>query len=100
MIRRQRRGRERVRAAEVVLRVDRIVRHLADDAEVVQRVGEVRMVGAEGPLLQDGHFAQELLGRRVAAGRGRLFGAFDERAGVLRFRHPVQTGSDGREEEP
>ena len=60
MVRRQRRGRDGVRPAEVVLRVDRIVCHLADDAEVVQRVGEIRMEWAEGGFLQKGSLAEKL----------------------------------------
>jgi hypothetical protein len=85
MVRRQRRGRDGVRAAEVVLRVDRIVRHLADDAEVVEGVGEVWMRRAERLLLKGGRLAQEVLGGGVVASRGRLFGVLDDRAGFPRF---------------
>jgi hypothetical protein len=67
MVRRQRRGRDGVRPAEVVLRVDWIVRHLADDAEVVQRVGEIWMVWAERLLLEGRRLAQEVLGGGVVA---------------------------------
>ena len=59
------------------------------------------MVRAERLLLEGGRLAQEVLGGGVVAGRGRLFGVFDDRAGFARFRHPVsRQGSDGREGEP
>ena len=101
MVRWQRRGRDGVRPAEVVLRVDRIVGHLADDAEVVQRVGEVWMIRTERLLLQGDGLAQELFGGGVIAGRGRLFGFFDDRVGFARFRPPVsRQESNSREREP
>src|SRR5580765_7122077 len=98
MVRRQRRGRDGVRPAEIVLRVDRIVCDLADDAEVVQGVGEVWMVRAERLLLKTGRLEQELLGGGIVTGRSRLFGVFDDRAGSVRFRHPVsRQESESRE---
>src|SRR5687767_5325954 len=78
----QRGGRDGVCAAEIVLRVDRVVRDLADDAEVVEGVREVWMVGAERLLLEGGCLAQEVLSGGVVAGRGSLFGVLDDRAGV------------------
>ena len=78
MVRRQRRGRDRVGAAEVVLRVDRIVGDLADDAEVVQRVDEIWMVWAERLLLESDRLAQEIFGKGVVASRGRLLSALDD----------------------
>ena len=93
MVRPERRSGDGVRPAEVVLRVDRIVCHLADDAEVVQRVGEVWMVRAERLLLEGDGLTQELLGAGVIAGRGRLLGVFDDRVCVARFRaSSIQTG--------
>jgi hypothetical protein len=101
MVRRQRRGRDGVRPAEVVLRVDRIVGHLADDAEIVQRVGEVWVVRTERLLLKGDRLAQELLGGGVIAGRGGLFSVFDDRVGFARFRPPVsRQESDSRKREP
>ena len=47
------------------------------------------MLGAERLLLECGRFAQELLGDRVVAGRGRLFGAFDDRADFAQLRHSI-----------
>ena len=84
---RERRRRDGVRPAEVVLRVDRVVCHFADDAEVVQGIGEVRML-AERLLLKGRRLAHKLLGGGVVARRGRLFGVFDDRLGFGRFRPP------------
>src|SRR5688572_31737786 len=98
MVRRQCRSRYGAGAAEVVLRVDRIVRPLADNAEVVQRVGEIWMVRTERLLLKGGRLAQELFCGGVVAGRGRLLGVVDDRASFARFRHPEsRQGSDRRQ---
>jgi len=47
------------------------------------------MLRAERLLLKGGRLAQELLGGGVVAGRGRLFGLFDDRVGFARFRHSL-----------
>jgi hypothetical protein len=39
------------------LRIDRFAIHFAHDAQVVQRVGKIRMERAETCLLQEGGFA-------------------------------------------
>jgi hypothetical protein len=52
--------RDRAGPSKEVLGVDGLFRDLAHDAEVVQRVGEVRMERAEAGLLQDGSLAQQL----------------------------------------
>jgi len=59
------------------------------------------MVRAERLLLEGSRLAQENLGGGIVPGRRRLFGLFDNRAGVAGFRHPVsRQESDGREGEP
>ena len=60
MIRFQDGGRDRAGPSKEVLGVDWFFRDLTHDAEVVQRVGEVRMERAEAGLLQKGSLAQKL----------------------------------------
>jgi hypothetical protein len=48
------RRRDGIGAPKTVLGIDRILIDLADDAEIVQCVGEVRIKRAETCLLQDG----------------------------------------------
>jgi hypothetical protein len=56
------------------------------------------MAGAERLLLERCGFTQEMLGGGIIAGRGRLFGVFDDRASFARFRHSGSSlRSDGRE---
>jgi hypothetical protein len=52
--------RDRVGSSKAVLGVDGLFRDLAHDAEVVERIGEVRMERAETGLLQKGGLAQKL----------------------------------------
>lgn len=52
--------RDRGGPSKAVLGVDGLFGDLAHDAEVVQRVGEVRMERPETGLLQKGRLAQEL----------------------------------------
>src|SRR4030095_5038738 len=92
MVRVQYRCRDGERAPKTVLRIGRIVIDFADHAEIVQRVGEVRMEGAEGCLLQSGSLTQEPFGGGVVARSGRLFRRFDDRARFTRFRHGASKG--------
>src|SRR5262245_10795708 len=92
MVRFQYRCRDGERAPKTVLRVGRIVIDFADHAEIVQRVGEVRMEGAESCLLQSGSLTQELFGGGVVASCGGLFRRVDDRARFERFRHRASQG--------
>jgi hypothetical protein len=58
----QNRGRDRPGPSKTTLGIDRLARELAGDAEVIQRVGDVRMERAEAGLLQTGYLAQQLFG--------------------------------------
>jgi hypothetical protein len=53
----QHRGRDGIGSSIAKLGVRRLVRDLAHDAQVVQRVGQVRMERAETGLLQNYGFA-------------------------------------------
>jgi hypothetical protein len=53
----QNRGRDGMGLSIAELGVGRLVCDLADDAKIIQRVGEVRMERAEVGLLQKGSFA-------------------------------------------
>ena len=52
--------RDRGGPSKALLGVNGLVGDLAHDAEVVQRVGEIRMERAEAGLLQKGSFAEKL----------------------------------------
>ena len=83
----QRRLRDLVSPSKVPLRALRLLQYLADDAEVVQGVGEVRMERAETGPLQHGDLGQQLFGRDVVAGGRGLFRRVDDRSYVARFGH-------------
>ena len=62
MIGRQNRRRDRAGPPIANLGIGRLVSDFADDAKVVQRVGEIGMEGAEVGLLQTGRIAQKPFG--------------------------------------
>jgi hypothetical protein len=83
------RGRDLHRTAITPFRLVRLVSDLADDGEVVECIGEVRVLGTEARLLQAGGLAQQPLRRRVMAGSGGLLRLFDDGSRIPR----VQYGS-------
>ena len=61
MIRLERR-RGDIGATKIALGLGRLLRHLTDDTQIVQRVRKIRMERAEAGLLQLGRLAEELFG--------------------------------------
>jgi hypothetical protein len=80
-----------------VLGVVRLVRDLADDAEVVQCVGEIRVKRAEAGLLQKRRLAEKPFGRLIVAGGSRLFRRIDDGTRFARFRHGLSDPEEGSE---
>jgi hypothetical protein len=81
------RGRNFIRSSEASLGLVEMAVHFAHDAEVVERVGQVRMERAVIGFLQFGGLSQEpLCGGQVAA-VGRLLGGFDDRFGLAGLGH-------------
>jgi len=70
-----------------VLGVDGLFGDFAHDAEVVQRIGEIRMERSETGLLQKGSLAQKLFGRRIIAGSSRLLRRIDDGLRFAGVRH-------------
>ena len=62
MIRIERRHGDIVRATKIALGLCRLLRHLTDDTQIVQRVRKIRMERAEAGLLQPGRLAEQLFG--------------------------------------
>jgi hypothetical protein len=62
----------------VELSIGRLVRDLAQDGKVVQRVGQVRMERTETSFLYNGGFAQKLFGGCLVAGSSGLFRYFND----------------------
>ena len=62
MIRLERRRGDIVRATKIALGLCRLLRHLTDDTQIVQRVRKIRMERAEAGLLQPGRLAEQLFG--------------------------------------
>ena len=87
MIRFENARRDRAGPSKAVLGIVRLFGDLAHDAQVVQRVGEIRMEWPEAGLLQKGSLAEKLFSRRVITGRGRLFRRIDDGLRFARFRH-------------
>jgi hypothetical protein len=79
--------RDRAGPSKAVLGVDGLFRDLAHDAEIVQRVGEIRMEWAKAGLLQKGSLAKKLFCGRVITGSSRLFRRIDDGLRFARFRH-------------
>src|SRR5689334_21523343 len=67
-------------AAEEVFRIDRIAGDLADDPEVVQRIGQLRMEPPEGCFLDAQRLAQQLFGGDVVTRSRGAFPFFDDGA--------------------
>jgi hypothetical protein len=72
------RGRDRHRTSVTSFRLVRVVSDLAYDGEVVECIGEVRVVGTEARLLQADGLAQQPVRRRVIAASGGLLRLFDD----------------------
>ena len=96
MVVRQNRPRDLIRSPVEALGVGRLVDDLADDAEIVQRVGEVGIERAELGLLHERRVAEQLFGGRVVAGRGGLFSCIDHGSSFARVRHEVHCKQDLR----
>ena len=76
----QHRRRDGNGSAKTSFRLVRIAIHLAHDAEVVQRVGEIRVKPTKTRLLQEGRLAQQHFGAGVVASTCSLFSRFDDGA--------------------
>jgi hypothetical protein len=87
MIRFQDGRRDRGGPSKAVLGIRGLLGDLAHDAEVVQRVGKIRMKRAEAGLLQKRRLAEKLFSGRVITSSSRLFCCFDDGLRFARFRH-------------
>jgi hypothetical protein len=92
----QRRGRNGIGPAIAELGVLRLVRDIAHDAEVVQRVGQVRMERAETSFLQKSSLAQQLFSGGIITRRRGLFRRIDHGSKFARVWH----GEDASKQPP
>ncbi len=78
---------DRARPPEKLLGVVRLVRDLAHDAEVVERVGEIGVERTEALLLQLSRFAQEPFRGYVISAAGGLFCRLEDGSRFAGVRH-------------
>ena len=78
MVVREDRLRDLIRPPVELLRIVRLVEDFADNAEIVQRVGEARIERAKFGLLEKDRAAQQLIGGGVVAGCSGFFRCFDD----------------------